>query len=214
MIDFGLKTFDRKPAKIVDSLCCANQRGPASFPIGFASLPKRGIGDSRRRSSEVSRRARRTVGSALPLRVPQGWRARRDRMRLRQLQRARKRVRVSAIASPGMPCLDRVSVPAAAPPQQTPIRPCASSSYPASAGRERSEKIKLKRRAKSKMVIQPKTISFTAAYSITSSALSSIDGGTLRPSDFAVLRLIASSNFVGCCTGSSVGEVPRRMRST
>jgi hypothetical protein len=34
-------------------------------------------------------------------------------------------------------------------------------------------------------------------YSITSSALSSIDDGTLRPSAFAVLRLIANSNLVG-----------------
>src|SRR5246127_543437 len=35
------------------------------------------------------------------------------------------------------------------------------------------------------------------AYSITSSARASSVGGTVRPSAFAVFRLIASSNFVG-----------------
>ena len=34
-------------------------------------------------------------------------------------------------------------------------------------------------------------------YSITSSAVASSVGGTARPSAFAVLRLMTSSNFVG-----------------
>jgi hypothetical protein len=51
-------------------------------------------------------------------------------------------------------------------------------------------------------------------YSITSSARASSVGGTSRPSAFAVLRLITSSNLVGACTGRSVGFSPLRMRST
>ena len=39
------------------------------------------------------------------------------------------------------------------------------------------------------------------AYSITSSARASSVGGTSRPSAFAVLRLMTSSNLVGACTG-------------
>jgi hypothetical protein len=38
-------------------------------------------------------------------------------------------------------------------------------------------------------------------YSITSSARSKIDVGISMPSDFAVRKLIAMSNFVGCKTG-------------
>src|SRR5262249_19288121 len=51
-------------------------------------------------------------------------------------------------------------------------------------------------------------------HSITSSAIASSDGGTVRPSALAVLRLITSSNLVGCSTGISPGLVPLRMRST
>src|SRR5262249_2529355 len=51
-------------------------------------------------------------------------------------------------------------------------------------------------------------------HSITSSASASSPGGTVRPSAFAVLRLITSSNFVGRCTGRSAGLAPLRMRST
>ena len=53
-----------------------------------------------------------------------------------------------------------------------------------------------------------------AGHSITSSALTSSVFGTVRPSAFAVLRLIASSNLVGCWTGRSEGFSPLRMRST
>src|SRR5262249_11771401 len=45
-------------------------------------------------------------------------------------------------------------------------------------------------------------------HSITSSARASKVGGISRPSILAVLRLIASSNFVGCITGKSAGLVP------
>src|SRR5207248_1187110 len=51
-------------------------------------------------------------------------------------------------------------------------------------------------------------------YSITSSARASNVGGTVRPSALAVLRLITSSNLVGCSTGRSEGLVPLRILST
>ena len=51
-------------------------------------------------------------------------------------------------------------------------------------------------------------------YSITSSALASRDGGTVRPSALAVFRLMVKSNFVGCTTGSSAGVSPFRIRPT
>src|SRR5262249_54574673 len=51
-------------------------------------------------------------------------------------------------------------------------------------------------------------------HSITSSARSRIDGGTVRPSALAVLSFRTISNFVGSCTGRSPGFSPRRIRST
>ena len=45
-------------------------------------------------------------------------------------------------------------------------------------------------------------------YSITSSALASSVAGSSRPSVFAVLRLMTSSNVVGCWTGKSDGLMP------
>jgi hypothetical protein len=48
------------------------------------------------------------------------------------------------------------------------------------------------------------------AQSNTSSEIARSVGGTVRPSAFAVLRLIASSNLVGCSTGSSEGLAPLR----
>src|SRR5262249_54730394 len=51
-------------------------------------------------------------------------------------------------------------------------------------------------------------------YSITWSARSSSDGGMVRPSAFAVLRLMTSSNLVGCCIGRSDGLAPLRILST
>src|SRR5207249_11033039 len=44
-----------------------------------------------------------------------------------------------------------------------------------------------------------------AVHSMTSSARARIDGGTIRPSALAVLRLTTSSKVVGCWTGRSAG---------
>ena len=49
-------------------------------------------------------------------------------------------------------------------------------------------------------------------YSMISSARASREFGTVSPSAFAVLRLMAISSLVTCCTGKSVGFVPPRMR--
>src|SRR4029078_12190015 len=51
------------------------------------------------------------------------------------------------------------------------------------------------------------------AYSMTSSAIDSRLGVTVRPSALAVLRLITSSNLSGACTGRSPGFSPLMMRS-
>ena len=50
-------------------------------------------------------------------------------------------------------------------------------------------------------------------YSITWSARSSTDCGIVSPSALAVLRLMTSSNFVGCSTGRSPGLAPLRILS-
>src|SRR5262249_6135309 len=50
-------------------------------------------------------------------------------------------------------------------------------------------------------------------HSITSSASESRLSEILTPSAFAVLRLITSSNFVGCSTGRSAGFSPLRIRA-
>src|SRR5262245_27539968 len=52
-----------------------------------------------------------------------------------------------------------------------------------------------------------------ALHSITSSASCCKCRGTLRPSAFAVLRLITISYLVGTCTGRSAGFAPLRRRS-
>ena len=49
-------------------------------------------------------------------------------------------------------------------------------------------------------------------HSITSSARPSSEGGTVRPSALAVLRLMISSTFVACWTGRSAGFSPLRIR--
>src|SRR5262249_18439386 len=51
-------------------------------------------------------------------------------------------------------------------------------------------------------------------YWMISSARSSTDCGIVRPSAFAVLRLITSSNFVGRSTGRSAGLAPLKILST
>src|SRR5262245_913036 len=52
---------------------------------------------------------------------------------------------------------------------------------------------------------------FPPFHSITSSAVICMISGTVRPSALAVLRLITSSNLVGCTTGRSAGFAPLRM---
>src|SRR5258705_506260 len=54
----------------------------------------------------------------------------------------------------------------------------------------------------------------TPLHSITSSARASSDGGKMRPSALAVVRLMMRSNLVGCSTGISAGVAPRRILST
>jgi hypothetical protein len=51
-------------------------------------------------------------------------------------------------------------------------------------------------------------------YSMTSSAMASTTGGIVRPRALAVLRLMTSSNLVGCSTGISAGCCPFRILST
>src|SRR5262249_51220994 len=51
-------------------------------------------------------------------------------------------------------------------------------------------------------------------HSITSSARSRNEFGIVRPSALAVVRLMTSSNLVGCSTGMSPGLAPRRILST
>jgi len=51
-------------------------------------------------------------------------------------------------------------------------------------------------------------------YWISSSARPSTDGGIVRPRAVAVLRLMTSSNVVGCSTGRSAGLAPLRILST
>src|SRR5215470_14979861 len=51
-------------------------------------------------------------------------------------------------------------------------------------------------------------------YSITWSARPSTDCGIVSPRALAVLRLMTSSNFVGCSTGKSAGLAPFRILST
>ena len=53
----------------------------------------------------------------------------------------------------------------------------------------------------------------SAFYSITSSARASSDGGMVKPSAFAVFRLITNWNLVGRSTGSSDGFSPFRILS-
>jgi hypothetical protein len=51
-------------------------------------------------------------------------------------------------------------------------------------------------------------------YSITSSARAISAGGTVRPSAFAVLRLMTNSNLVGNSTGRSPGLAPFKILCT
>src|SRR4051812_3789134 len=51
-------------------------------------------------------------------------------------------------------------------------------------------------------------------YSITSSARSRIDVGSVTPSALAVLRFTANSKLAVCSTGRSAGRAPRRIFAT
>jgi hypothetical protein len=51
-------------------------------------------------------------------------------------------------------------------------------------------------------------------YSNTSSAIASTPGGMVKPSVFAVLRLMTNSNLVGCWIGRSEGLAPFNILST
>lgn len=57
-----------------------------------------------------------------------------------------------------------------------------------------------------------KCIATKSSYSIKSSAVASNFSGIVRPSAFAVLRLMTNSYLVGACTGRSGGFSPRNMR--
>jgi hypothetical protein len=57
------------------------------------------------------------------------------------------------------------------------------------------------------------TTHYRLSYWMTSSATASTDGGIVRPSAFAVLRLMTRSNLVGCSTGRSAGLAPFRILS-
>jgi hypothetical protein len=88
------------------------------------------------------------------------------------------------------------------------VRPCTSATPPKA---DVSSRLGFRRfSARSRLVQCGKP----RRYSITSSASCCKCRGTLRPSAFAVLRLIASSYFTGACTGRSAGFSPLRMRST
>src|SRR5207248_3212258 len=60
----------------------------------------------------------------------------------------------------------------------------------------------------------PQQNSLQDYYSITSSARESSEGEIVSQSALAVLRLITSSNFVGCSTGRSAALAPLRILST
>src|SRR5206468_12085623 len=53
---------------------------------------------------------------------------------------------------------------------------------------------------------------FAPSHSITSSARASTVGGTVMPTALAVLRLMTSSNLVGCTIGRSPGFSPFKTR--
>src|SRR5947207_14177743 len=60
----------------------------------------------------------------------------------------------------------------------------------------------------------PQSAAHAPSHSITSSAWTSKEAGTVRPRTLAVFMLITNSNLVGCSTGRSEGLVPLRILST
>ena len=75
--------------------------------------------------------------------------------------------------------------------------------------------LQLARRLMTHSVIsRPSITALQKVHSITSSAATSSDGGTVRPSALAVLTLMARSNLVGCSIGRSAGFAPFMILST
>ena len=64
------------------------------------------------------------------------------------------------------------------------------------------------------LVTRPQPLTAHGCHLISLFARASTSGGIVRPICFAVLRLITSSNFVGCSTGRSAGLAPLRILST
>ena len=67
---------------------------------------------------------------------------------------------------------------------------------------------------RSRFAVLHNIITSRKVYSTTSSAATSSVCGIVRPSSFAVLRLMTNSNLVGCSTGRSLGLAPRKILST
>jgi hypothetical protein len=74
--------------------------------------------------------------------------------------------------------------------------------------------MRVNRQTRVAKILQRRSKGGCVTHSITSSALTNSDGGMSRPSAFAVVKLITSSNLLGCCTGRLEGWAPLRMRST
>src|SRR5262249_1346487 len=69
------------------------------------------------------------------------------------------------------------------------------------------------RRERQRRCAADKGYELAPPHSITSSVVASHACGTVKPSAFAVLRLITVSYLVGACTGRSAGFSPLRTRS-
>jgi len=86
----------------------------------------------------------------------------------------------------------------------------------AASARRRRRRARLRRSGRREIELAPvigERARRARAHSITRSARSKSDGGIVRPSAFAVFRLITSSNFVGRSTGRSAGFAPLRILS-
>src|SRR6516162_2062770 len=109
--------------------------------------------------------------------------------------------------------LDRTSLPGALirSPRRRRRAPSADGRQLSRLLRARRERLRDRRAAEQSDEVAPLQL---RVHSITSSASCWRCKGTSRPSALAVLRLIASSNLVGCITGKSATLAPLRIRST
>jgi hypothetical protein len=138
----------------------------------------------------------------------------------------RRRLGHSHHALPG--CRSRTQLPAVGPaipkaPARTPAATrlprdrrhrTPSAPRPAVSGRYAAPVLPSSHASPSRVREGPRTITENGQpYSMTWSATASSLSGTLRPSDFAVLRLMTSSYLIGCWIGRSVSLAPLRMRS-